>query len=115
MRRRGGVKLLLVLMYRVARAPRGGLFFPLKADFWTAGAGAGGCFASISLGPRPLLPLSRCDSTLKSGPAVITGAHATKTIITPFKAALSPHMSTDHPLLRLLLLLLLVHIPGEDT
>lgn len=52
--------------------------FPLKADFWTAGAGAGGCFASISLGPRPLLPLlMRLWQHSKSGPAVITGAHAT--------------------------------------
>lgn len=52
--------------------------FPLKADFWTAGAGAGGCFASISLGPWPLLPLlMRPWQHSKSSPDIITGAHAT--------------------------------------
>lgn len=88
--------------------------FPLKADFWTAGAGAGGCFASISLGPWPLLPLlMRLWQHSKSSAAVITSAHASKGIITPFKTTLSLMLTSAHvewspPPPR-------PHSPGENT
>lgn len=73
--------------------------FTLKADFWTAGAGAGGCFASISLDPRTPLPSPDVTSTLRPAPPLLPAhmpCRQSKAIITPFNTTLSPTITSTH-------------------